>query len=315
MACRRISRALRKRLTVSRIGRSAQRRTPRPSSQPATRSGESRMRLSSLILLLPILAAGPLVAQSAVSPDLFADWQRNRATVLKYIDAMPDSATGFRPTPGVRTFAQQFDHIVSTNLDVAAIALRGLRVAPQLGDSGVYLHDKAALRRYADTTYAYPALGAQASHPRSTPTAGGVVRPAAAGGRPPGDPVLRACRMDSGSAGAVPPAERRNAPGVSDAVLRPDEHDASGPGATPGDVGETDFPGGVVWARGRLARAPGLRAPLGRGHRGLPALAAARSATRSSIPWPRVSTAGRTLVSVQVVDLPPNVFLSAPARS
>jgi uncharacterized damage-inducible protein DinB len=100
-------------------------------------------------------AAIRAAAQTSLSPDALADWQRSRATVLAYIDAMPDSATGYRPTPGVRTFAQQFDHIVSTNLDVAAVALRGLKVSPALGDSAVYLHDKAALRRYADSTYAY----------------------------------------------------------------------------------------------------------------------------------------------------------------
>jgi uncharacterized damage-inducible protein DinB len=112
------------------------------------------MRSLPLAATLLTWAVG-LHAQSAVSPDLLADWERNRATVLQYIDAMPDSATGYRPTPGVRTFAEQFDHIVTTNLEVAAIALRGLKQAPQLGDTSVYLHDKTALRRYADTTYGY----------------------------------------------------------------------------------------------------------------------------------------------------------------
>jgi DinB superfamily len=109
------------------------------------------------VLLLGLLLGGSrmLAAQSALTPDQLADWQRNRTTVLAYIDAMPDSATGFRPTPGVRTFAEQFDHIVSTNLDVAAIALRGLKAPPALGDSSVYLHDKAALRKYAAATYDY----------------------------------------------------------------------------------------------------------------------------------------------------------------
>jgi DinB superfamily len=109
------------------------------------------------ILLLAVFstACGLLQAQSSISADQMADWQRNRTTVLAYIDAMPDSATGFRPTPGVRTFAEQFDHIVSTNLDVAAVALRGLKSAPALGDSTAYLHDKAALRKYAAATYDY----------------------------------------------------------------------------------------------------------------------------------------------------------------
>jgi hypothetical protein len=110
------------------------------------------MRVIPLVLLLA--APLPLRAQ-APYPDLLSDWERNRTTVLAYIDAMPDSAASFRPTPGVRTFAQQFDHLVSTNLEVAAIALRGLKAAPALADSGVYLHDKVALRRYAVSTYDY----------------------------------------------------------------------------------------------------------------------------------------------------------------
>jgi uncharacterized damage-inducible protein DinB len=109
------------------------------------------------LLLLMILLAAPALAQAQSGPnqDLLADFQRNRDAVLAYIDAMPDSATDYRPTPGVRTFAGQFDHIVSTNLDVAAVALRGLKAPPALGDSAVYLHNKAALHRYAAATYDY----------------------------------------------------------------------------------------------------------------------------------------------------------------
>lgn len=112
------------------------------------------MRLLPLALILTAVP-GLATAQSTVNPDHLADWVRNRLAVLTYIDAMPDSATGFRPTPGVRTLAGQVDHIVSTNLDVAAIALRGLNAAPVLGDTAAYLHDKAALRKYAVATYDY----------------------------------------------------------------------------------------------------------------------------------------------------------------
>ena len=37
----------------------------------------------------------------------------------------------------------------------AAIALRGLKAAPLLADSTTYLHNKAALRKYAADTYDY----------------------------------------------------------------------------------------------------------------------------------------------------------------
>ena len=109
-----------------------------------------------LFLLMMLLAAPGLVhAQSGPNADLLGDFQRNRDVVLAYIDAMPDSASDYRPTAGVRTFAGQFDHIVSTNLEVAAVALRGLKAPPALGDSAVYLHSKSALRRYAASTYDY----------------------------------------------------------------------------------------------------------------------------------------------------------------
>jgi uncharacterized damage-inducible protein DinB len=138
--------------------------------------------LTSLLLLTltPSLAA----AQTAVPKDLLADWQRNRTTVLAYIAAMPDSATGYRPTPGVRTFAEQFDHIVSTNLDVAAIALRSLKAAPTLVDTAVYLHDKAALQRYATATYDYFLDALTSATPEQ------LARPVALYGQPP-QPALR----------------------------------------------------------------------------------------------------------------------------
>ena len=139
-----------------------------------------------VLLLLALLPPARAVAQA--SPDLLADWERNRASVLAYIDAMPDSATGYRPTPGVRTFAEQFDHIVTTNLEVAAIALHGLKAAPTLGDSTRYLHDKAALRQYADTTYGY-LLAALRQAPAAQ-----LRRPVAMYGQPP-QPAARLAQL------------------------------------------------------------------------------------------------------------------------
>lgn len=136
------------------------------------------MRLLPLVLILtaaPAMAA----AQSTVNPDLLADWERDRTAVLAYIDAMPDSATGFRPTPGVRTLAEQFDHIVTTNLEVAAIALRGLKASPAVGDSSMYLHDKAALRKYAGATYDYLLSALKQATPAQ------LKRPVAIYGQPP----------------------------------------------------------------------------------------------------------------------------------
>jgi hypothetical protein len=108
----------------------------------------------SLLLSTLLMAAPALAVAQNPSSSAMGDWERSRKNVLAYIDAMPDSALGFQPTPGVRTFGQQFEHIVTTNLQVAAAALRG-QPAPALGDSAVYLHSKAALRAYAAASYDY----------------------------------------------------------------------------------------------------------------------------------------------------------------
>ena len=141
------------------------------------------MRPVTALLCIALLPASAQ-AQSAVSKDVLDDWQRDRTAVLAYIAAMPDSATGYRPTPGVRSFAEQFDHIVSTNLDVAAIALKGLKSAPTLGDTAVYLHNKAELLKFATATYDYFQEALKGA------TAAQLAKPVAMYGQPP-QPVGR----------------------------------------------------------------------------------------------------------------------------
>jgi DinB superfamily len=73
----------------------------------------------------------------------------HKAAVLRYIDAAPDSMLGFRPTPGVRNFAEQIEHAAGSDALIAHLAITGSMKVPSLGDSSVYLHNKAALRVYA----------------------------------------------------------------------------------------------------------------------------------------------------------------------
>ena len=120
------------------------------------------MRSLTIAAFTMMLAAG---AQAQDKPAMLADWQRTRANLLAYIDAMPDSALGFRPTPGVRTFAEQMAHIVESNIDVGAMAIKGLAQSPSLGDSTRYLHDKAALRKYVADAYDYAIQAIRAATP------------------------------------------------------------------------------------------------------------------------------------------------------
>ena len=104
----------------------------------------------------PASAAKPATLAASLPKDIMlVDWERQKKNVLAYIDVMPDSAINFAPTPGVRNFAQQIEHFVGTNTEIAAIVLKGLKSPPSLGDTAAYRHQKAALREYTTKSYDY----------------------------------------------------------------------------------------------------------------------------------------------------------------
>jgi hypothetical protein len=111
------------------------------------------VRIAASLLVLSAMAA-PLAAQTDKATAL-ADWQRTKDNVLHYVDAMPDSLMTYRPTPGVRTFAEQIGHIVESNHETAAMAVRGLARGPELGDSTRFLHSRAALHEYVASSFDY----------------------------------------------------------------------------------------------------------------------------------------------------------------
>ena len=123
-------------------------------------------RLARCAILLAVPAV-PLAAQSGMAPPsiMLVDWERQKKNVLAYIDVMPDSAMEFAPTPGVRTFAQQVEHFVGTNTEIAAVVLRGLKQPPTLGDTAAYRHKKAALREYTTKSYDYLLAALRAATP------------------------------------------------------------------------------------------------------------------------------------------------------
>ena len=53
---------------------------------------------------------------------IVAEWTRVRLGVKEYIEAMPEDAIGFKPTPEVRSFAEQMLHLAATNYMMSAAA-------------------------------------------------------------------------------------------------------------------------------------------------------------------------------------------------
>ena len=100
----------------------------------------------SSVLPAPVAAQKHLISQAA----LISIVENHKGAVLRYIDAAPDSMLGFRPTRGVRTFAEQIEHAAGSDAFIVHMAITGsAKGIPAMGDSAVYLHNKAALKTYA----------------------------------------------------------------------------------------------------------------------------------------------------------------------
>ena len=65
-------------------------------------------------------------AAMAAAPDhiamMVADWTRARDYTKEYLDAMPEEGYSFKPTPEIRSFAEQFLHLANANYAFAAAA-------------------------------------------------------------------------------------------------------------------------------------------------------------------------------------------------
>src|SRR5215510_12575628 len=53
---------------------------------------------------------------------LVADWTRARDYTKEYLDAMPEDGFGLKPTPDIRSFAEQMLHLANANFAFASTA-------------------------------------------------------------------------------------------------------------------------------------------------------------------------------------------------
>lgn len=67
-------------------------------------------------------AAQPAAKPAETNPIaiLVADWTRARDYTKEYLDAMPEDGVGFKPTPDIRSFAEQMLHLASANFGFTA---------------------------------------------------------------------------------------------------------------------------------------------------------------------------------------------------
>jgi uncharacterized damage-inducible protein DinB len=79
-------------------------------------------RLSLLFTLLVITFASNSVFAQFTQPQMVEEWQRAKAYTKEYLDAMPADGYGFKPTPEIRSFAQQMLHLADGNYGLVSKA-------------------------------------------------------------------------------------------------------------------------------------------------------------------------------------------------
>jgi uncharacterized damage-inducible protein DinB len=69
-----------------------------------------------LAIICMMLLTGSAAFSQTITAKYAADWERAKAYTKEYLDAMPDDGYAFKPTPEVRSFAQQMGHLADANM-------------------------------------------------------------------------------------------------------------------------------------------------------------------------------------------------------
>ena len=79
-------------------------------------------KVSLLFTVLALIFFSDSVFAQFTQSQMVAEWQRAKTYTKAYLDAMPEDGYGFKPTPEIRSFAQQMLHISDANYIFATVA-------------------------------------------------------------------------------------------------------------------------------------------------------------------------------------------------
>ena len=79
-------------------------------------------KVSVLFTVLALMFVSSSVFAQFTQSQMVAEWQRAKLYTKSYLDAMPEDGYGFKPTPEIRSFAQQMLHIADANYVFATVA-------------------------------------------------------------------------------------------------------------------------------------------------------------------------------------------------
>lgn len=78
--------------------------------------------LLAFVALLGAFSASLASAPMTSITQLTADWQRAKEYTKEYLDVMPEDGVNFKPTPEIRSFAEQMLHLTAANYNFGALA-------------------------------------------------------------------------------------------------------------------------------------------------------------------------------------------------
>lgn len=85
---------------------------------------------------------------------LIKDWERAKAYTKEYLDAMPEDGINYKPTPEIRSFAEQMLHLASGNIGLSSNGTGKERIYPGKNlEKSDEFKNKAALTKVVMESY------------------------------------------------------------------------------------------------------------------------------------------------------------------
>lgn len=91
------------------------------------------MKVKNLMIALCLIIAGQFAKAQVKTNDIIKEWERSKAYTKEYLDAMPESGYALKPTPEMRSFAEQLLHLADANYGLASSAI-GIKSPFTVGD-------------------------------------------------------------------------------------------------------------------------------------------------------------------------------------
>jgi len=77
--------------------------------------------MKKIVLIILFAGTHAVSAQDQATLDQsIKDWERAKSYIQEYMESMPEDGFGFKPTPEMRSFAEQFLHIADANFGFAS---------------------------------------------------------------------------------------------------------------------------------------------------------------------------------------------------